>query len=92
MSLLCNNEPIKKKLIIRYQLSVSVLKAHCLEYIQNVKNFNTHYIVTKRDIPVAKLVPIENKEEGFSFGRLKGTMTIKGDILAPIPVDWEENL
>lgn len=73
-------------------VSVTEFKAHCLEYIQTLKTSGADYIVTKRNIPIAKLVPYETKTNEFRFGGLKDTMTIKGDILSSIPVNWEENL
>ena len=71
-------------------VSVSNFKAHCLEYIDNLSREHCEYIVTKRNKPVAKLVPLT--EEPFYFGQFKGTVTVKGDIMAPIDVDWEADL
>ena len=71
----------------RSAVSVSNFKAHCLEYIENVSNQHYEYIVTKRNKPVAKLIPLE--ETNFQFGQLKGTAVIKGDIVSPIDIDWE---
>jgi antitoxin (DNA-binding transcriptional repressor) of toxin-antitoxin stability system len=44
-------------------------------------------VITKRGKPVAKLVPVEAGVPSL-FGRLKGTVTIHGDILRPIEQDW----
>ncbi len=66
-------------------VSVSDFKAHCLEYIENTSNENFEYILTKRNRPVAKLVPLKN--EIFQFGQFKGTAMIKGNIMDSIDSD-----
>ena len=71
-------------------VSVSNFKSHCLEYIENTSSERVEYIVTKRNKPVAKLIPLEN--EVFHFGQLEGTAVIKGDIVGALDVDWETSL
>lgn len=71
-------------------VSVSNFKTHCLEYIENASNNHQEYIVTKRNKPVVKLIPLKNEE--FQFGQLRGTAVIKGDITESIDVDWENSL
>jgi prevent-host-death family protein len=44
-------------------------------------------IITKGNKPIAQLVPIE-EENGDLFGKMKGTIHIVGDILAPIDEVW----
>ena len=44
-------------------------------------------MITTRGNPVAKLVPVEEETPSL-FGRLKGTVTIHGDIISSIDVDW----
>jgi prevent-host-death family protein len=68
-------------------VTVTDFKAHCLEYIENTNNDYKEYILTKRNKPVAKLVPF--KEEGFRFGQFKDTALIKGNVLESIDIDWE---
>lgn len=71
-------------------VSVSNFKSHCLEYIENASSEYFEYTVTKRNKPVARLIPVE--DDTFHFGQLKGTAMIKGDIMASIDVDWETTL
>jgi prevent-host-death family protein len=62
-------------------------KARCLKLMDEVQATRRAIVITKRGKPVAKLVPVE--EEVLSiFGRLKGTVTIHGDIISPVEVDW----
>jgi antitoxin (DNA-binding transcriptional repressor) of toxin-antitoxin stability system len=45
--------------------------------------------ITKHNRPVAKLAPVRGASRGPLFGRMKGTMRIRGDLVAPISPDWE---
>ena len=69
-------------------VSVSDFKAHCLEYVQTAQQQCQEYIITKRNIPVAKLVPLK-EEKTFYPGYMQGMVEITGDIMSPIDVEWE---
>jgi prevent-host-death family protein len=73
-------------------ISVSDFKAHCLDYLTQMNNNNSDIIITKRGKPFAKVEPIIEKKTGFFYGKMKNKITLKGDIIEPIDVDWEENL
>jgi len=45
-------------------------------------------VVTKRGVPVVKVVPAE-AENNDIFGFMVGRAKIVGDIESPIPVEWE---
>ena len=45
-------------------------------------------IITKRNKPIAQLVPIE-EDDGILFGKMKGTIHVIGDIMAPIDEVWD---
>jgi antitoxin (DNA-binding transcriptional repressor) of toxin-antitoxin stability system len=45
-------------------------------------------IVTKRGVPVVKLVPIQSEKDDI-FGFMAGKVKIVGDIESPVPVEWE---
>ena len=63
-------------------------KARCLKLMDEVRATRRPIVITKRGKPVAKLVPVE-EEAPTIFGRLKGTVTIHGDIVGPIDdLDW----
>lgn len=68
-------------------VSVSNFKAHCLEYVEHANQDRAEYIVTKRNKPVARLIPI--KENTFRYGKMKGTGAIIGDIMSPIDAEWD---
>lgn len=62
-------------------------KARCLKLMDEVRATRRPVVITKRGRPVAKLVPVEEEMPSL-YGRLKGTVTIHGDIISPIDVDW----
>ena len=63
-------------------------KAKCLGLIEEVRRKRKEFIVTKRGVPVARLVPVE-EEQPEIFGRMKGTGEILGDIVGPTGERWE---
>lgn len=63
-------------------------KAQCLQLMDEVHEKHISITITKHGKPIAKLVPIE-EDSIDTFGCLKGTVTIQGDIVAPIDVEWD---
>jgi prevent-host-death family protein len=64
-------------------------KARCLKLMDEVQATRRPVVITKRGKPVAKLVPVdEDQPRREIFGCMKGTVTILGDIISPIPQDW----
>lgn len=73
-----------------YSIQAGNFKAKCLQLMDEVNEKHISIIITKHGKPVAKLMPIEESPVDF-FGCLKNTVTVKGDIVAPIDIDWEAN-
>lgn len=63
-------------------------KAECLKVMEKVKKTKRKVVITKRNIPIAKLVPIDDKKEAY-YGKLRGSVKFKGDIISPINEDWD---
>ena len=63
-------------------------KAKCLRLMDKVQRTKKKIIITKRNKPIAQLVPIE-EDSGSLFGKMKGTIRVVGDILAPIDEVWD---
>ncbi len=59
-------------------------KAECLKIMDRVKQTRQKVIITKRNVPVAQLVPLNEKKATPAFGKLKGTVHYRGDIIRPI--------
>ena len=74
-------------------ISVSEFKAHCLQYLNQVNQDHVPLSITKRGKPLVIVFPsTDKKNTQFAFGKMRGTATITGDLLAPIDIDWEKNL
>jgi len=71
------------------QVPAGQFKAKCLQLMDDVKKNHCAITITKRGIPVARLVPIEQDEHYQAFGSMKGTVIIKGDIVSPTDEEWE---
>lgn len=65
-------------------------KSQCLRVMDRVKKTRRKIIITKRNIPIAQLTPLEEGEIA-SFGKLKGTVLFMGDITNPIDEEWDVN-
>lgn len=76
-------------------ISASEFKKHFLTLVDDVKNKHNSFIITKRKIPVAQVIPLENdttnKQKSF-YGSMRGTIKIKDDIVNfSSASDWECN-
>lgn len=65
------------------QMRASLFKARCLRIMDQVQKTGEPVIVTKRGVPVVKIVPIEAKNDDL-FGFMAGKFTIVGDIESPV--------
>jgi prevent-host-death family protein len=65
-------------------------KARCLKLMDRVRETREPVLITKRGVPVAKLVPVEDSSRGI-LGCMAGTIEIVGDIVSPLtsPEDWD---
>ena len=70
------------------KMKASQFKAECLKVMERVRRTGRKIIITKRNVPVAQIVPIEKKERRV-FGKLRGTIRFKGDIIGPIEEAWD---
>jgi len=69
-------------------MKASEFKSKCLRLMDEVADTGEPVIITKNGKPVSQLVPFRKKPDSL-FGRLKGSISIKGDIVAPIEADWD---
>ncbi len=63
-------------------MTAGAFRARCLAVLDEVEAKRITVVITKRGLPVAKLVPIATKPDSI-FGFMKGKVKIKGDILKP---------
>jgi prevent-host-death family protein len=65
-------------------------KALCLELLDQVKERQQEYIITKRGEPYAKLTTVEPRHAD-PFGFLRGTVVDSSNILEPDGEAWGES-
>lgn len=72
-------------------IPISRFKATCLAALDRVGKTHRPLVVTKRGVPIAKVVPPDRKPPMPSaFGAMAEGAEELGDILAPLPDgDWE---
>jgi prevent-host-death family protein len=63
-------------------------KAKCLKMLDEVAEKRTTLVITKRGKPVAQVIPIPAKGRNI-VGSMKGSVTILGDIISPLDVEWD---
>ena len=69
-------------------ISAGKFKSECLKIMDQVEKKRSKIIITKRKVPIAQLVPLD--EEGIQvFGQLKGTLQFSGDLTKPIEEAWD---
>jgi prevent-host-death family protein len=74
--------------MVKKTVSTSELKAHCAQVIEDVSRGKGPVTVTRRGRPIARIVALK-EERPRLFGALKGMLTIHGDIISPVDVEWE---
>lgn len=72
------------------EVSASDLKNSWHEYLEQVAQGRQVVVVTRYGHPIAKLCPLESADESEGlFGWMSGTVTVHGDIVAPLDESWE---
>jgi prevent-host-death family protein len=66
-------------------IPASTFKAKCLALLDRVAETGEPLIVTKRGRPVARVVPMPSAQSGS----LRGSVTVRGDIVGPILDSWD---
>ena len=70
------------------EISAGEFKARCLAIMDEVRDRGGEYIITKRGVPVARLLPVRIERRPL-LGSMKGTVKMLGDIVGPIDEPWE---
>jgi len=73
-------------------VSISKFKATCLALLERVRQTGEPVLITKRGVPIAQVVPPPPEPKRKStYGAMKGTGRILGDIVGPISSldEWE---
>jgi prevent-host-death family protein len=70
------------------EIGAGEFKARCLAIMDEVHETGSEYIITKRGVPVAKLVPARIERRPL-LGSMKGSVTTRGDIVSPLDEPWD---
>jgi prevent-host-death family protein len=70
-----------------HQIAAGEFKAKCLHLLDEVERSRQEILITKRGHPVARLVPVDRQAPAI-LGRMRGSVQILGDIVAPIDERW----
>ncbi len=74
-------------------ITATDFKARCLAILDRVQRTGERIVISKRGLPVAELGPATRSEDNFPQFDLKGTVTVKGDIVGPaVPEEYWESL
>lgn len=65
----------------------SEFKAKCLKIIDEIAETGETVVVTKRGVPLVKVMPIQERLKSM-YGVDKGKIKILGDIVSPMPSEW----
>jgi len=71
------------------EIAAGEFKAKCLHLMDEVNRTGMELIITKRGIPVARLLPVRKRTDS-PFGWMAGTVRIVGDIVTSDPTEWQD--
>ena len=63
-------------------------KTKCLSVMENVRRTRRSVVITKRDIPIAELVPLSGKRRSL-FGCMKDSVKFMGNMTASTGERWD---
>ncbi len=69
-------------------IKASEFKAKCLKIMEEVAATGEPVVITKKGVPITQLIPVKRRPETL-FGALKGSVSIQGDIVAPVDTRWD---
>jgi len=82
------NRPLIETVHGQRGISAAKFNAHCLAWMDEVERTGRALVVTKHGRPVARLTTAAAGSAPPLFGRMRGSITVRGDLVAPIGPDW----
>jgi prevent-host-death family protein len=70
-------------------IQASEFKAKCLALMDQVAESGESITITKNGKPIAELTPIRKPRPKSFLGMTKHMMTITGDIMEPLDIEWD---
>jgi len=65
------------------EIRANIFKSRCLAIMDEVQSTGEPVVITKRGIPIVKIMPVPAAEEDI-FGFMAGKIKVVGDIESPI--------
>jgi prevent-host-death family protein len=69
------------------EIPAGKFKARCLALMDEVCQSGGEYVITKRGVPVARLLPARIERRPL-LGSMTGTLKVRGDIVSPPDEPW----
>src|SRR5260221_14609512 len=69
------------------EIAAGEFKARCLALMDELPERGGEYVITKRGVPVARLIPARVERRRL-LGSMKGTLKTRGDIVGPLDEPW----
>jgi prevent-host-death family protein len=69
-------------------VKASEFKAKCLKIMDEVAATGEPVVITKNGVPISQLIPAKRRPETL-FGALKGSVSIRGNIIGPVDAEWD---
>ena len=69
-------------------VKASEFKAKCLKMMDEVAATGEPVVITKNGVPISQLIPAKRRPETL-FGALKGSVSIRGNIIGPVDAEWD---
>jgi len=73
---------------MKRRIAAGEFKAKCLHILDEVQHTRQGIVITKRGRAVARLLPVDEPVPSV-FGRMRGSIEILGDLVAPVGEPWE---
>lgn len=73
---------------MKKEITITNFKAHCLEILNNLEKSQESVVITKRNKPIALISSFPKSTQSI-FGIFQNQIEIKGDIVAPVDIEWE---
>jgi prevent-host-death family protein len=77
-----------RRMAMKSTIPAGEFKAKCLKLLDEVAENRKSLVITKYGKPVAQVIPMPAKQRDI-VGSMKGGVTILGDIISPLDVEWD---
>jgi len=74
--------------VFMIHIGAGEFKSKCLKLMDLTEQKHETFIITKRGVPVAKLVPYSDTAPSL-FGYMKNSIKTKGDVVSSLQEPWD---